>query len=88
MKKNYVVAVKDPADWKLVHELLSQDGTIEKNIPTNACECTDIKCYSSRRSTYLLDEDEVTLLLNNDKISSIKIDGNFHFEERERPYMP
>ena len=83
MKKNYVVAVKDPADSKLVHELLSQDGTIEKNIPTNACECTDIKCYSSRRSTYLLDEDEVTLLLNNDKISSIKIDGNFHFEERE-----
>lgn len=83
MKKNYVVAVKNPEDWHIIHELLTQDGTLEDNIPTRSCECTDEQCHSKRRSTYLLDEEEVELLLSNPKIASVQIDGNFHFEERQ-----
>lgn len=88
MKKNYVVAVKSPSDWEIVHELLTQDGTLEDNIPSGACECTDEKLHSSTRSTYLLDEEEVQLLLNNSKISSVEIDGNFHYEERASIVKP
>ena len=83
MKKNYVVAVKNPSDWETVHGLLTQDGTLEDNIPSRSCECTDEKTWATLTSTYLLDEEEVDLLLGNDKIASVQIDGNFHFAERE-----
>lgn len=83
MKKNYVVAVKNPSDWETVHNLLTQDGTLEDNIPSRACECTDEKTWATLTSTYLLDEDEVNLLLGSDKVASVQIDGNFHFAERE-----
>jgi hypothetical protein len=81
MKKNYVVAVKSPKNWEVVHELLTQDGTLEDNIPTRACECTNIKPYSTTRSTYLLDNDEVELLKSNENIIAVYIDEYFHPEE-------
>ena len=81
MKKHYVVSVKSPEDWEIVHELLTRDGTLEDNIPSRACECTDIKSYSTHRSTYLLEDEEVELLKNNSKIISVNLDCNFHREE-------
>ncbi len=81
MKKNYVISVQTPEDWQVIHELLIQDGTLEDNIPTRACECTDIKSHSTKRSTYLLDEEEVILLKNNQHVSSVNLDCNFHREE-------
>jgi hypothetical protein len=81
MEKHYVVAVKNPSDWEQIHELLTLDGTLEDNIPSRACECTNLTEHSPTRSTYLLDEQEVELLLNNDKILSVELDPCEHYEE-------
>lgn len=80
MKKNYVVAVKSPSDWPGIHELLLQDGTLEDNIPSRACECVDKKITYSNRATYLLDEEEVELLSSNPAVKYIELDPNLHPE--------
>lgn len=78
MKKNYVVSVQNPNDWEYVHELLVTDGTLEDNIPTRSCECTDLQIQNLDRATYLLDDDEVELLNSNEKIKYVEIDSHFH----------
>ena len=78
MKQHYIVSIETAEDWKVIHELLTQDGTLEDNIPTRACECTDIQNQNNNRATYLLDEDEVNLLKANPKVKYVEIDKNFH----------
>lgn len=84
MKKNYTVAVKNQEDWEIIHQLLTQGGTLEDNIPSRSCDCTNEKVLSPTRSTYLLDEEEVELLKNHPKIFSVNLDPNFHFEEYQK----
>ena len=81
MKKHYIVTVLNPSDWDSIHELLTQDGTLEDNIPSRSCECTDIQDDNDTRSTYLLDEEEVELIKTNQFVKSVNIDVNFHREE-------
>lgn len=80
MKKNYVVRVNLPSDWPEIHNLLTQDGTLEDNIPSHACECVDEKTTCDNRATYLLDEEEVELLSSHPGIKYIELDPHFHPE--------
>ena len=40
-KKYYQIVAKTPKDWKVVHELLMQDGSLEDNIPSSTIECVN-----------------------------------------------
>ncbi len=80
MKKNYVVRVTSPSDWPEIHRLLLQDGTLDDNIPSNACECVDLKAIYGDKATYLLDEEEVNILKNNPKVRYVELDPSLHPE--------
>ncbi len=85
MKKSYVVCVKSPSDWPGIHNLLLQDGTLDDNIPSRACECVDKKDVYANRATYLLDEEEVTLVKNHSKVRYVTLDEHYHQDEADVP---
>lgn len=49
-KKYYVVGVTTPEVWDHVHRVLTQDGSLDDNIPTRPVECTDLKEQSPTRA--------------------------------------
>ena len=55
VKKEYIVGCENAADWKHIHEVLMQDGTLEDNIPNRSCETVDDCPHSATRGVYLLD---------------------------------
>ena len=57
-KRYYVVGVTEPQVWDRVHEALTQDGTLDDNIPSRSVECTDLKEHSATRAVYLLTDQE------------------------------
>lgn len=80
-KKLYVVGCYTPEDWTYIHEVLTQDGTLEDNIPPHSVEVGDIKDHSETRASYLLDEDEVTALKNHPKVRFVSLDLDYYAEE-------
>ena len=42
-KKRYIVGCTAPADWEHIHELLTQDGILDDNIPTESITSDDLK---------------------------------------------
>ena len=61
-KKYYVVGATTPQGWERIHSILTQDGTLDDNIPARAVECTDTKDHSPTRAVYLLDDEEAAQL--------------------------
>jgi hypothetical protein len=61
-KKYYVVGVTTPEVWNKVHEALTQDGTLDDNIPSRSVECTDEMDHSPTRSIYLMSDAEADLV--------------------------
>ena len=49
-QKYYVIGVKSPEDWDYVHSVLTQDGSLDDNIPTRPIQCTDLKEHSPTRA--------------------------------------
>ncbi len=80
MKKNYVVRVTSPSDWPEIHRLLLQDGTLDDNIPSDACECVDLKAIYANKATYLLDDKKVDILKNNPRVKYVELDPSLHPE--------
>lgn len=83
--KIYQISVRDPADWDIVHELLTRDGTLEDNIPPRGIQPTDTKEHSPTRSCYMMTEEEAEILKNNPKIEWIHIDYNYYKDEFKAP---
>lgn len=79
-KKYYQIVAETPEDWKVVHKLLTQDGSLEDNIPCHCVECANEVKHSKTRSTYLLTDEEAELLLKNDRIQRIFLDPEYHPE--------
>ena len=67
-KKRYVVGCTAPADWEYIHELLTQDGTLDDNIPTEAITSDDLKEHSPTRASYLLTDEEAALVGAHEKV--------------------
>ena len=68
-KKRYAVGCTAPEDWQYIHELLTQDGTLEDNIPSDAIAVDDLKEHSPTRAVYLLTDDEAALVEAHEKVS-------------------
>jgi len=67
-KKRYVVGCTAAADWEYIHELLTQDGTLDDNIPTEAITSDDLKEHSPTRASYLLTDEEAALVEAHEKV--------------------
>lgn len=68
-KKRYAVGCTAPEDWQYIHEVLTQDGTLEDNIPSDAIAVDDLKEHSPTRAVYLLTDDEAALVEAHEKVS-------------------
>lgn len=73
-KKYYVVGAQTLESWERVHAILTQDGTIEDNIPSREVECVDLKEHSPTRAVYLLDDEEAAQLSELSDIKFIHLD--------------
>ena len=73
-KKLYQIATYTEEDWEYVHNILTADGSIDDNIPSNKVECTDLIEHSSTRSVYLLTDSEAKQLSQCPKIRAISLD--------------
>jgi len=80
-KKLYAVGCYNPEDWTYIHEVLTQDGTLEDNIPSRAVDVGDVKNHSETRAVYLLDEDEVAALKDHPKVRFVSLDYDSYLEE-------
>ena len=72
-KKEYTVGCYEEDDWKYIHEILMQDGTLEDNIPSRHVDCTNHFNHSPTRGTYLLDDMEVEALKQHPKVRYVNI---------------
>ena len=76
--KVYQIAVRNPADWEIVHELLTRDGTLEDNIPERGIETVDQKDHSPTRSSYKMTEEEAEILRSNPNILYVELDRMYN----------
>jgi hypothetical protein len=72
-QKYYSVGTTKPEAWEYVHSVLTQDGSIDDNIPTRPIECTDLKDHSPTRAVYLMTDDEAAQLSNHPDIKFIQL---------------
>jgi hypothetical protein len=77
-KKYYVVGVTKPEVWDRVHAALTQDGSLDDNMPKRAVECVDLKEHSPTRAVYLMTDQEVELLTHDPDIKFVQIDQSYY----------
>jgi hypothetical protein len=72
-QKYYAVGATTPEAWDYVHDLLTQDGSLDDNIPARSIECTDLKDHSPTRAVYLMTDEEAAQLGNHPDIKFIQL---------------
>lgn len=72
-KKEYYVGCYSADDWKYIHEILIQDGTLEDNIPSCSCTCINDCIHSPVRGIYLLNDSEANQLKNHSRVKYVHI---------------
>tara|TARA_B100000427_G_scaffold329217_1_gene344536 strand:- start:1313 stop:4138 length:2826 start_codon:yes stop_codon:yes gene_type:complete len=77
-KKRYIVTCESSDDWKYVHKILMEDGTLEDNIPSDKCDCVNEYKTCDRIGTYLLDDAEVADLKNHPKVWNVNLDCEYY----------
>lgn len=73
-QKYYTVGVVTPAAWDHVHSVLTQDGSLDDNIPTRPVECTDLKEHSATRAVYLMTDEEAEQLSRHPDVKFVDLD--------------
>lgn len=71
--KYYAVGVTTPEVWDYVHSILTQDGSLDDNIPSRPIDCTDIKEHSPTRAVYLMTDEEAAQISNHPDIKFIQL---------------
>jgi len=84
-KKLYAVGCYTPEDWKYIHEVLTEDGTLLDNIPSESIECSDLKEHSETRAVYLLSESEAEELIKHPRVQFVHVDYSSYPEEFKAP---
>jgi hypothetical protein len=72
-QKYYVVGCTTPEAWEYVNSVLTQDGSIDDNIPARSIQCTDLKEHSPTRAVYLMTDAEAAQLSQHPDITFIHI---------------
>jgi hypothetical protein len=73
-QKYYAVGVTTPEVWDYVHSILTQDGSLDDNIPTRSIVCTDTKEHSPTRAVYLMTDEEAAEISNHPDIKFVDLD--------------
>lgn len=73
-QKYYAVGATTPEAWEYVHSVLTQDGSLDDNIPARPIECTDLKEHSATRAVYLMTDAEAAQLSSHPDIKFIDLD--------------
>jgi len=73
-QKYYTVGVTTPEVWNHVHSILTQDGSLDDNIPSRSIECTDLKDHSPTRAVYLMTDEEAAQISLHPDIKFIDLD--------------
>lgn len=73
-QKYYTVGVTTPEVWDYVHSILTQDGSLDDNIPSRSIKCTDTKEHSPTRAVYLMTDEEAAQISNHPNIKFIDLD--------------
>ena len=73
-QKYYTVGVTAPEVWDHVHRILTQDGSLDDNIPTRSIVCTDTKEHSPTRAVYLMTDEEAVQISNHPNIKFVDLD--------------
>jgi hypothetical protein len=73
-QKYYTVCVTCTEVWDYVHSILTQDGSLDDNIPTRPIICTDTKEHSPTRAVYLMTDKEAAQISNHPDIKFIDLD--------------
>ena len=53
VKKEYYVGCYQKSDWEFIHEELKKDGSLEDNIPSSTCDCSNDCLHSYTNAIYL-----------------------------------
>jgi hypothetical protein len=72
-QKYYAVGVTTSEVWDNVHRILTQDGSLDDNIPTRPIVCTDTKEHSPTRAVYLMTDEEAAQISNHPDIKFIQL---------------
>jgi len=72
-KKYYAVSTTTSEAWEQVHNVLTQDGSLDDNIPSRAVECTDLKEHSPTRAVYLMTDEEAAQLSSHPDIKYVHL---------------
>ena len=80
-KRYYVVGVTDPAVWDRVHEALTQDGSLDDNIPARPVDCSDEMLHSPTRAVYLMTDEEAELVRHCHDVSFVDLDKSKYPDE-------
>ena len=75
VKKEYWVGCYTKDDWEFIHDELMKDGSLEDNIPTSICDCSNNCLQSDTRGVYLLTDTEATNLLNHPRVKYLHINA-------------
>jgi hypothetical protein len=73
-QKYYTVGVTTPAAWDHVHSVLTQDGSLDNNIPTRPIQCTDLKEHSETRAVYLMTDEEAEQISGHPDVKFVDLD--------------
>lgn len=80
-QKYYAIGTTTPEAWDYVHSVLTQDGTLDDNIPARPIDCADLKEHSPTRAVYLMTDEEAAQLSNHPDIKFIQIDQSKYPEQ-------
>ena len=76
VKKEYYVGCYQKSDWEFIHEELKKDGSLEDNIPSSTCDCSNDCLHSDTNAVYLLTDSEATSLRNHSKVEYVDINAD------------
>jgi hypothetical protein len=73
-QKYYAVGATTPEAWEYVHSVLTQDGSLDDNIPTRPIECADLKEHSATRAVYLMTDEEAKQISGHPDVKFVDLD--------------
>jgi hypothetical protein len=72
-QKYYAIGCTSPEAWEYVNSVLTQDGSIDDNIPSRPIECTDPKDHSPTRAVYLMTDAEAEQLSKCTEVTFVQM---------------
>lgn len=84
-EKYYQLGTHTTEQWQEIHNDLCNETSGLDNVPDRVCTCYDDKIHSPTRGTFLLTDDEATILKNDNRIKFLNIDYTLYPDDFRPP---